>query len=186
MIWNVPCLKICLKTKPQILVVKAPTKSKTHTSDIMSSSELTFSIRPFEELSLVELYEIMRLRQEVFVVEQNCPYLDADGKDLDSLHVLGFENKKLCCYCRLLPKGISYPDATSIGRVITSQEVRGKGYGKKMMEAAISTLKMQYPDHPIKISAQKYLKLYYESFGFVDSNIEYLEDNIWHILMVKQ
>ena len=109
------------ENKPQILVVKAPTKSKTHTSDIMSSSELTFSIRPFEELSLVELYEIMRLRQEVFVVEQNCPYLDADGKDLDSLHVLGFENKKLCCYCRLLPKGISYPDATSIGRVITSQ-----------------------------------------------------------------
>ena len=147
--------------------------------------EIIYSCTPFYELSLSELYQIMKLRQEVFVVEQNCPYLDADGKDLHGYHVQGKDREGgLHCYTRLLPEGISYSEYTSIGRVINSMDVRGQGQGKQLMNYSIHKIKEIYPNIPIKIGAQTYLKRFYESIGFEDINVPYLEDGIPHILMV--
>lgn len=145
---------------------------------------LTYTIKHFNDLTQYELYEIMKLRQEVFVVEQNCPYLDADGKDIYGYHLMGKDNQnKLQCYTRLLPEGISYSGFVSIGRVINSSEIRGKGFGKELMQISIEQIKELYPGLPIKIGAQAYLKKFYESFGFIETGTPYLEDNIPHILM---
>ncbi|MBK8626688.1 MAG: GNAT family N-acetyltransferase [Saprospiraceae bacterium] len=146
---------------------------------------LSYSCKPFAQLSIDELYAILRLRQEVFIVEQSCPYLDADGKDIKGYHLMGVdENKGLHGYTRLLPEGVYYSGYTSIGRVINSTTVRGKGYGKELMQLSIMKIKELYPDYPIKIGAQAYLKKFYESFGFVDIGIPYLEDGIPHIIMI--
>lgn len=152
----------------------------------MTYSGFTLLTKAFYALSLDELHDLLRLRQEVFVVEQTCPYLDIDGKDPVSFHMLGMYRGNLVSYCRLIPEGVSYPGFTSIGRVITSADVRGKGFGKIMMSEAIKDLSERYPQYPIKIGAQRYLRAYYTSLGFVDQGIEYLEDNIWHIIMVKE
>lgn len=139
--------------------------------------------KPFEELTLQELYEIMRLRQEVFVVEQNCPYLDADGKDIDGLHCFGIEDGKIAAYTRLLPKAISYPEYCSIGRVITALTFRGKGYGKEIMIFSIEKCKTHFPNEPIKISAQSHLGKFYNELGFKATGENYLEDGIPHSAM---
>lgn len=147
--------------------------------------QLKYIIKHFDQLSTVELYNIMKLRQEVFVVEQNCPYLDADGKDLYGHHLMGIdEHGNVHCYTRLLPEGVSYENFVSIGRVINSSQVRGKGYGKELMQLSISKIKEIYPGFPIKIGAQAYLKKFYESLGFVDLDLPYMEDGIPHIIMV--
>ena len=146
---------------------------------------IEYVCKKFEELTLMELYDLMRLRQQVFVVEQNCPYLDADGKDVQGYHVLGKDNNgNLHCCTRLLAEGISYEGYVSIGRVVNSEAVRGTGEGKRLMEYSISKIREVYPNYPIKIGAQTYLKRFYESLGFVDINIHYLEDGIPHIIMV--
>lgn len=136
----------------------------------------------FDELTLVQLYDVMALRQTVFVVEQNCPYLDADGKDADSWHVLGYDENsgKLVAYTRLLPKGLTYADYASIGRVSTAPGVRGQGVGRRLMEESLRQAKRLFGDAPIKISAQSYLIDFYREFGFVSVGEEYLEDGIPH------
>lgn len=144
-----------------------------------------FRTKMFTELTLDELYRIMQLRQEVFVVEQDCPYLDADDKDQQSLHTIGYNNKKeVVAYCRLVPPGLSYHNYASIGRVATSLGVRKMGVGKKMMIYAIEVLQNQYSHSSIKISAQKYLEQFYKGFGFMPTGEEYLEDGIPHMGMV--
>ena len=149
------------------------------------TTDISFTCKPFDQLSVNELYEILRLRQEIFVVEQNCPYQDADGKDYDSYHLIGrSEDGTLCCYTRLIPEGVSYDNFVSIGRVINSAAVRGKGYGKLLMMESIRLVKEQFPGYPIKIGAQAYLKTFYESLGFQDLNEPYLEDGIPHLIMV--
>ena len=148
-------------------------------------STLTYSYKHFDELTLDELYALMRLRQEVFVVEQNCPYLDADGKDKYGYHVIGKdENGTIHCCTRLLPEGVSYEGYSSIGRVVNSAAVRGSGQGKVLMDYSIQKIKELYPHSPIKIGAQSYLQKFYESLGFVDQGIDYLEDGIPHKVMV--
>ena len=128
----------------------------------------------------------MRLRQDVFVVEQNCPYLDADDKDQMSYHVLGLDNEgKLQAYTRLVPVGISYEGYVSIGRVITSSAVRGKKQGVPLMEFSIQKCQELWPNMPIKISAQTYITHFYESLGFKQIGKEYLEDDIPHIAMIR-
>jgi ElaA protein len=146
-----------------------------------------FKCKKFAELSLTELYDLMALRQEVFVVEQNCPYLDADGKDQDSHHVLG-ENEagELVAYTRLVPPGLAYEKYPAIGRVVTSPSIRGKGGGKKLMEKSIQYCDELWPGQSIKISAQTYLKKFYEDLGFQQSGGGYLEDDIPHIPMIRE
>lgn len=147
--------------------------------------ELSFSLKHFQELSLSELYEIMTLRQDVFVVEQNCPYLDTDGKDLQAYHLMGRNGEgKLVCYARLLDEGVSYKGFCSIGRVINAREVRRQGVGKELMTRAIRHITELYPLWPVKIGAQSYLKTFYESFGFMDMGVPYLEDGIPHMEMI--
>ena len=139
----------------------------------------------FDELSVHELYAILRLRSEVFVVEQNCVFQDMDNKDQSSWHLMGWENNMLVAYTRLIPPGVSYPIA-SIGRVITSQAARGTGTGKLLMEKSIEEAKRLFGNVPIKIGAQLYLKEFYNSFGFKQSSDIYDEDGIDHIEMIRQ
>lgn len=138
--------------------------------------------RRFDELSREELYELLRLRAEVFVVEQNCPYQDLDGHDQAGQHVLGYRDDKLVAYTRLLPPGIKY-DACSIGRVVTSPEVRRDGFGRELMKVSISYCSSHWPGEPITISAQQYLENFYQQFGFVTESEPYQEDGIPHIRM---
>lgn len=146
---------------------------------------MEFKCVSFYRLNLDEIYACMALRQEVFVVEQDCPYLDADGKDQDAWHLMGFDEEgDLLAYSRLLPKGISYEKYASIGRVVTSQKVRGKGVGITLMEASKKWCKQLFPNDPIKISAQTYLLKFYTNLGFESVGEEYLEDNIPHIGMI--
>ncbi len=128
----------------------------------------------------------MVLRQEVFIVEQDCPYLDADGKDQASHHVVGTDaDGCIHAYARLVPKGISYTQHNSIGRVITSKSYRGKGEGKRLMQASIDGIKQLYPDETTKISAQVYALPFYSAMGFMEMDIpRYDEDGIPHAAMI--
>jgi ElaA protein len=145
---------------------------------------LTFSCLPFHLLTPYELYDIMSLRQEVFVVEQNCPYLDADGKDPGSWHLMGRNAAdKLICYTRLLPNGLAYEGYVSIGRVVSSPAVRGTGTGKILMQRSIEMCWHLFGNQPVKIGAQSYLVKFYESLGFRSTGEEYLEDGIPHTKM---
>ncbi len=152
---------------------------------------IEFTCKPFAELTVYELYDVMALRQEVFVIEQNCPYLDADGKDLKGWHLMGrqisdenTEGGALVVYTRLLPKGVSYDDYASIGRVVSSSSVRGSGAGKILMQQSIEMMEKLYPNDPVKIGAQTYLLKFYESLGFESTGEEYLEDDIPHTSMI--
>lgn len=147
---------------------------------------LNFRCKAFHELSLLQLYIIMALRQEVFVVEQNCPYLDADGKDSQAHHLMGYTgNGQLVAYARLIPKGISYENYASIGRITTHADFRGKGVGQLLMNQALDCMEQLFPGESLKLSAQSYLRKFYEQFGFVVSGAEYLEDGIPHLPMIK-
>ena len=146
---------------------------------------LNFILKPFSELTTIELYSIMRLRQEVFIVEQNCPYLDADGKDLKSHHLMGYLGDELVVYSRLVKPGVSY-DEVSIGRVISATAHRSKAYGRQLMDASIKHIEALYGHVPIRIGAQQYLQKFYESFGFVREGDPYMEDGIPHIIMLRK
>lgn len=146
---------------------------------------IEFKIKPFEELSTSELYEILKLRVEVFVVEQNCIYQDIDGKDSKAIHVLGYYNGDLAAYCRIFDAGY-YFDETSIGRVIVSPKYRDKKFGHDLMKVAIEAVEANFNKKQITISAQMYLQKFYESHGFVKTSEMYLEDDIPHIQMKIQ
>lgn len=146
---------------------------------------IQFTCKLFDELTVYELYDIMALRLEVFSVEQNCPYQDADGKDLKGWHLMARNTEGvLVAYTRLLPKGISYDNYASIGRVVSSPSVRGTGIGKILMEKSIEEMKRLFPNDSIKIGAQTYLLKFYQSFGFESTGEAYLEDGIPHTSMV--
>jgi ElaA protein len=146
---------------------------------------INWKVKKFDELDVHELYAILRLRSEVFVVEQNCVFQDLDNKDQSSSHLMGWENNSLMAYTRLVPPGVSYEFA-SIGRVITSQAARGTGIGKELMERSIEHLEKMYGKGPIKIGAQLYLREFYCTFGFDQSSDVYDEDGIDHIEMIRQ
>ncbi|MEM6965186.1 MAG: GNAT family N-acetyltransferase [Bacteroidota bacterium] len=146
---------------------------------------MTFKCVPFYRLNLDEFYACMALRQEVFVVEQDCPYLDADGKDQAAWHLTGFDGDgKLIAYSRLLPAGVAYKKYASIGRVVTSPAIRGQGMGIALMNTSKDWCNKLFPNQPVKISAQTYLLKFYKNLGFEPVGKEYLEDNIPHIGMV--
>lgn len=139
----------------------------------------------FDELTPHELYAIIQLRNEVFVVEQNCVFQDADDKDQQCYHFMGWQNDKLVAYTRLVPIGVAYKDFPSIGRVITSSSVRRSGIGRILMEKSIEEIQSLSGTAPIKIGAQLYLKKFYESFGFIQTSEIYLEDDIQHVEMIR-
>jgi ElaA protein len=148
---------------------------------------MNWSCKYFEELTLNELYEIGRLRQEVFIVEQNCPYVDFDGRDPFCYHLMCFdENNRLIAYSRIVPKGISYENYISIGRVITSGTVRNSGIGRLLMLESIEACERLFGKVDIKISAQTYLLNFYSSLAFVSTGKEYLEDDIPHTEMIRK
>ncbi|MEI9955232.1 MAG: GNAT family N-acetyltransferase [Ferruginibacter sp.] len=144
---------------------------------------LDWTLKKFEELTTTELYAILQLRNEVFVVEQNCPYQDADDKDQKSLHFMGWNGDTLAAYTRIIPQGISYAQA-SIGRVVTLPKYRKNGLGKILMQLSIDNTMQQFNCTEIKIGAQLYLKTFYENLGFTQCSEVYLEDNIPHIEML--
>lgn len=145
---------------------------------------LIFKIKPFEALSLPELYSVLQLRSEVFVVEQNCVYQDIDGKDEKALHVIGELDGQTVAYCRLFKPG-DYFDQASIGRVIVKETFRDKKWGHDLIREAIEAITIHFGESQITISAQLYLKKFYESHGFKQTSEEYLEDGIPHIEMKK-
>ena len=137
-----------------------------------------FASSSYDQLSRQTLYEILALRAAVFVVEQNCPYQDVDGKDIEAIHLMGYEKNQLVAYARILPKGIAYKDYISIGRVVTAAAVRGKGYGHVLVKKAVEVAKATYPKNAIKISAQAHLEAFYKAHGFMPTGEAYLEDDI--------
>lgn len=144
--------------------------------------QLNWFYKSFHDLTLTELYAIMQLRNEVFSVEQNCVYQDADDKDQASFHLAGWDGNKLAAYCRVLPAGLSY-DSPSIGRVVSSPAYRKSGFGRQLMQLAIAKTQVQF-NHPlITISAQFYLEKFYSSLGFKQISHLYDEDGIPHIKM---
>jgi ElaA protein len=144
---------------------------------------MIWKIKSFEELTTAELYAILHLRSEVFIIEQNCAYQDLDYSDQQALHLMGTdESGQLLAYTRIFGPGIKYTEA-SIGRVITSKLARGKGAGRELMERSIAELQGHYGKIPIKIGAQQYLQQFYTSLGFEQTSDMYLEDNIPHIEM---
>ena len=145
---------------------------------------MNWILKSFAELTPDELYRILQLRNEVFIVEQNCPYQDLDNKDLKSWHLMGIEEDRLIAYSRLLAPGISYSES-SIGRIVSSPSVRKTGMGKKLVEESIRQINNLFKTDSIRIGAQLYLKLFYESFGFIQDGEIYLEDNIPHIIMLR-
>ena len=148
-------------------------------------SVINLKIKPFNELSLHELYSVLQLRSIVFVVEQNCVYQDMDGKDEKALHLLGEYENKIVAYARLFKVG-DYFENASIGRVVIHPEARNKKFGHDMMRQAIAAINEYFSETKITISAQLYLKKFYESHGFVQTSEVYLEDDIEHIEMKRE
>lgn len=144
---------------------------------------LNIVIKPFNELSILELYNLLQLRSEVFVVEQDCVYQDIDGKDQNALHVIGYKNDRIVAYTRLFKPG-DYFKASSIGRVVVAKNQRQFKYGYNIMEASIKAIKTHFNVTEIKISAQCYLKNFYNNLEFFEIGEEYLEDGIPHITML--
>jgi len=146
---------------------------------------MKITIKSFEELTTLELHDILQLRSEVFVVEQDCVYQDIDGKDFKALHIIGKKDDKVVAYTRCFEPGIYFKEA-AIGRVVIPVDQRKYGYGHDIMKASVKAIEEQYNTAIIKLSAQTYLTKFYETHGFTKIGEEYLEDGIPHIAMVKK
>ena len=146
---------------------------------------MNWLFKKFDELSPLELYSILQLRNEVFVVEQNCVFQDADNKDQLSYHLTGWKENILVAYTRIIPPGIAYAEA-SIGRVVTSPAIRKTGLGKELMQVSLENIHQLFGNITIRIGAQLYLEKFYSSLGFQSTGKHYLEDGIPHVEMIKQ
>ena len=145
---------------------------------------MRIEIKKFQELDLQELYDVLQLRSEVFVVEQDCVYQDMDDKDQLALHIIGYKDRKIVAYTRVFKQGDYFKEA-SIGRVVVRKSERQYGYGMEIMKASIETIHRKFGPIPVYISAQKYLTKFYTSLGFKIVGEEYLEDGIPHLGMIK-
>ena len=143
---------------------------------------MDWQITHFDDLAARDLYAVMRLRQEVFILEQNCIYPDLDGLDLSAIHILCQKDGELLAYLRCLKPGLSYPQS-SIGRIVVSPTARGSGLGRKMAIRGIAYNFQQWPDSDIRIGAQRHLEAFYGSLGFVTDGEPYIEDGIEHVHM---
>ena len=140
-------------------------------------------ILPFNQLPIHDLYQSLKLRQDVFMLEQACLFSDMDNLDLKAWHVVGKFEKQVVAYTRIFGPGEYYPGFTSIGRVVASPAHRKCGYGRKIMEVSIQYCLNQWPDIPVKIGAQQYLEAFYQSLGFESTGPTYIEDGIPHLYM---
>ncbi|WP_047981011.1 GNAT family N-acetyltransferase [Ornithinibacillus contaminans] len=146
---------------------------------------MEWHVKKFHDMEIDELYALLKARVDVFVVEQNCPYPELDNYDQESVHYYVTVDGKIAANVRLLPKGLKYEDAASIGRVLVVSEFRGNGYARILLEKAIQYIWENWREEVIKIQAQTYLKDFYGSLGFVQISEPYLEDGIPHIDMIR-
>lgn len=144
---------------------------------------MNFTLKTFQQLTNIELYNILKERTEVFVVEQNCPYTEVDGKDVQSYHLFREEKGEIIAYLRILPPGVSY-DELSIGRVLVKKQYRGQKLAQQLMTEALHFIHNELKEPTVKIQAQEYLSQFYGAFGFEAISEPYLEDNIPHIDMI--
>lgn len=144
--------------------------------------QLTY--KPFSDLTTSELHDLLQLRVNVFVVEQDCPYPELDGLDKQCLHVLGFEGDEMMVYARILPPGLAYPEL-SFGRVLVKEAFRNKGHAHALMQYMLRIIDREFGNVAMKISAQTYLIGYYKQYGFALTGSEYLEDGLPHFAMVR-
>lgn len=152
--------------------------------DRMGLGHVTWQHLSFEALSTQQLYAVLQLRSEVFVVEQNCVFQDIDGYDAQAMHVLGYAGNKLVAYARCFNAGVKFAEA-SIGRVITHASVRGAGVGPTLMQRAIDCIQQTWGAQPLRIGAQAHLDDFYGKLGFVKTGAIYLEDGIPHTEMLR-
>jgi len=152
------------------------------------SNAINWQAKNFNQLSLDELYDALKLRIDIFVVEQTCFYPDLDNLDRhpETVHLFCYQQNKMAAYLRILPKGQTYQDHPSIGRVIIAPQARGTGMGHKLMTEALSVCQSTFPNQQIKISAQEHLEKYYNQHGFIRCSEMYLEDDIPHIAMLQK
>ncbi|ASG08357.1 GNAT family N-acetyltransferase [Vibrio anguillarum] len=145
---------------------------------------ITWHCLSFSQLTTHQLYALLKLRVDVFVVEQTCPYPELDNKDIQPgvFHLIGEQDQQIVACARLLPAGISYP-SVSIGRIATQKEARGNGLGHQLMQQALAEYQKLWPNQDIEIGAQHYLASFYQSYGFQQTSAMYLEDDIPHIDM---
>ena len=146
---------------------------------------MEWTLKKFNELTVDELYAVLQLRSEVFVVEQNCIYQDPDGKDQYAWHLMGMDKSQLVAYARIFAAGATYSNP-SIGRVVTSPSKRGSGLGRELMEKSIQECESLFGNTSITLGAQVYLRKFYESLGFIVSGEEYVEDGIPHVTMTRK
>lgn len=146
---------------------------------------MDWKIKKYKDLTIEELYRILKVRNEVFVVEQNCPYQDCDGKDKLAYHLFLEVNGNIIAYTRILDKGVSYNEV-SIGRFLVQEKHRGKGLAKEMLVKAISFIEESLNEKAIRLSGQVYIKDFYKSFGFKEVSDTYLEDDIPHVEMLRK
>ena len=144
---------------------------------------MKWSLKKFFELTNEEVYKILKLRNEIFIVEQSCPYMDCDGKDEESYHLFAEDGKDIIAYLRIVKKGIIYDDV-AIGRVCVNKKYRKNNLGREMILRAISFIENELKEKKIKIQAQSYLYDFYKSLGFNEISDTYLEDGISHIDMI--
>lgn len=145
---------------------------------------MTFQTFKFSELNTPQLYDLLQLRSEVFVVEQDCVYQDIDGYDHIAIHILAYDKQLLVAYARILPPQ-TYFEELSIGRIIVKESYRGKALGHDLMAFCIDYVSSQFKPQSIKLSAQEHLKLFYENHGFQQQGDGYLEDGIPHVAMYR-
>ena len=140
--------------------------------------------KEYDQLTKDELYEILRLRAAVFVVEQDCVYQDIDNKDQKALHILGIKKGKIIAYARIF-KPKDYFKYASIGRIVVHPKERNNNYGYQLVETAIMAINVHFKQHTIAISAQEHLEKFYNNLGFIKEGKGYLEDGIPHIYMIR-
>lgn len=147
---------------------------------------MNWTCKHFSDLTAEEFHDILRVRIGVFIIEQNCPYPEIDGKDKDAYHIFGRDDEnEIVAVSRILKKGVSYYEC-SIGRVATSSKARLSGIGMEMMKFNLENIQILFGKTDVRISAQEYLKSFYEKFGFVKVSESYLEDDIPHIEMLRK
>lgn len=144
---------------------------------------LSWILKPFDRLTAAELYAVLRLRSRVFVVEQQCVYLDTDNKDQEAFHLQGMQDGNLVAYARLFAPGMYYQEA-AIGRIVTAPDLRGMGVGKALVQKSLEIALRLYGEVPVRIGAQRHLEAFYREFGFRADGEPYLEDGIPHVEMV--